>query len=598
MEASNYFILIASSLVVLSVVTSFAAARFGTPLLLIFLGVGLLAGEDGIGGIRYDDVQGAFLIGSAALAVILFESGLDTRVSTLKAAAAPALVLATLGVAITAGVVGLVARLLLGLGWTEALLLGAVVSSTDAAALFFLLRVGGITIRERIRSTLEIESGTNDPMAILLTILLVEAARGGASDASHIALFFLRELGLGAVIGVAGGFILARLVNVVKIDPGLSPVVSLASALLIFAGANVLEGSGFLAVYLAGVVAGNVRLSGSQGLKRFHSGLAWLGQIIMFVVFGLLATPSQFISVAPSAIVLAVVLILIARPLAVVVCLASFRFTLDETAFIGWVGLRGAVSLLLALVPLTAGLPEGRLILNLTFVIVIFSLALQGWTIRSWARTLRLIVPPRTGPVDRVELELPGGAARDLVAYTVHPGSAVAKGRRPPSWARPSLLIRGGTVVPPWRTRQPQASDRVYLFAERGKIPLLDKLYSGARPIDPDDSDFYGDLILEPNATAESVALMYELPCDPAKGKLTLAELFRREFADATEPGDRLRFGPVEFIVREVGERGAVTSVGMALEPDPVGPTGDRARAAALRLIAAFSAFLARRRRG
>lgn len=571
MDASSYFILVASTLLIVSILTSFAAARFGTPLLLIFLGVGLLAGEDGIGGIKYNDIQGAYLIGSAALAVILFESGLDTKLTTYRLAAAPALALSTVGVGITTGVVGLVAHFLLSLSWVESMLLGAVLSSTDAAALFFLLRVGGITIRERVRSMLEIESGTNDPMAILLTVILVEAARGGGGSLADVILLFLRELGLGAAIGVLGGLLLARLVNNTRLDPGLNPVVGLSSALFIFAGTNMLHGSGFLAVYIAGVVAGNIRIHGGQSLKRFHSGLAWLGQIVMFVTFGLLATPSQFIGVALPGLAIAAVLILIARPLAVALCLLPFRFGINETAFVGWIGLRGAVSLLLAIVPLMTGVGAGREIFNLVFVIVILSLLVQGWTIRPMARWLRLIVPPRTGPVDRVELELPGGLARDLVAYKVHPKSAVAQGQRPPGWARPSLVIREGQVVPLHRARPLMAADRVYVFADRTRIPLLDRLYGGARPIDQDDRDFFGDLVLAPDATVESVAMMYDLPADRAKPGTTLAELFRLEYGEAVEPGDRLRLGPVELIARDVAENGAVTAVGMALEPSEAG---------------------------
>jgi potassium/hydrogen antiporter len=593
MEASNYFILVGSSLLIVSILTSFAAVRFGTPLLLIFLGVGLLAGEDGIGGLVYNDAHGAFLIGSAALAVILFESGLDTRWSTYRLAAAPAMALSTAGVAITTAIIGAVAHWALGLSWVVAMLLGAVLSSTDAAALFFLLRVGGITIRERVRSTLEIESGTNDPMAILLTLILVEAAQGMGGTFVETAVLFVRELGLGAVTGIAGGLLLARLVNSARIDPGLNPVISLASALFIFAGTNMMHGSGFLAVYIAGVIAGNVHIRGAQGLKRFHSGLAWLGQIVMFVILGLLATPSQFVGVAWPGLLIAAVLILIARPLAVAFCLLPFRFTGNEAAFVGWVGLRGAVSLLLALVPMMAGLPEGRTIFNLAFVIVIVSLLVQGWTIRPMARWLRLIVPRRTGPVDRVELELPGGVARDLVAYKVHPQSAVARGQRPPGWARPSLVIREGQVVPIHRARPLQAADQVYIFADRARITLLDRLYGGALPIDQDDRDFFGDLVLAPDATVESVALMYDLPTDRAKPGLTLADLFRLEYGDAATAGDRLRFGPVELIARDVGEDGTVSAVGMALEPTETGLARLSLRAAPGQAARAIRCWLA-----
>jgi potassium/hydrogen antiporter len=291
----------------------------------------------------------------------------------------------------------------------------------------------------------------------------------------------------------------------------------------------------------------------------------------MFVIFGLLAAPSQFLEVLVPGIVLAVVLILIARPLAVVACLMPFRFTANEQAFVGWVGLRGAVSLMLAIVPLTAGLPDGRTIFNLAYVIVIASLLVQGWTIRRMAQWLRLIVPPRTGAVDRVELELPGDVDQDLVSYVVHPKSTVSRGQRPPGWARPSLVIREGQVVAAHRRRFLQAGDRVYVFAPHPRIPLLDRLYGGARPIDQDDREFFGDLVLAPDALTETVATMYDLTVADLKPGLTLAELFRQEFGGAIEPGDRMRFGPVELIARDVNEHGTVTAIGMALEPMDAG---------------------------
>ncbi|WP_051340225.1 potassium/proton antiporter [Azospirillum halopraeferens] len=567
MEAASYFILVGSTLLIASILTSYVAMRVGTPLLLIFLAVGLLAGEDGIGRIYFSDAPMAFLIGSIALAVILFESGFDTPIHSYRTAAWPALTLATVGVALTTGIVGVAAHWLLGLGWVEALLVGAVVSSTDAAAVFFLLRVGGITIRERVRSTLEIESGSNDPMAILLTVMLVElATTPEAGTPTGIALMFATQLGGGALGGIIGGALLVAFINMARLESGLNPVVSLTFALFVFAATNVLGGSGFLAVYVAGLVAGNLPLRGAQGLRRFHSGLTWLSQIVMFVMLGLLATPRTFGEVALAAVALAVVLMLVARPLAVWLCLLPFRFTTNETTFIGWVGLRGAVSILLALVPILGGLPNGQEIFNTAFLVVIVSLVVQGWTIRPMARWLRLIVPPRTAPVERVELELPGEAEHELVAYTVHPACAVARGQRLPRWARPSLVIREGRVVPLHKARPLQPGDRVYLFIAPDRLALLDKLFGGTRPLTQDDRDFYGDLVLLPDVTVGQLAELYGLPLSLTNAERTLRDLFDAEFSGAFEPGDRIRMGGVELIVRDV-EDGALTSVGLALEP-------------------------------
>lgn len=569
MEATSYIILIGSTLLIASILTSYLALRIGTPLLLIFLSVGILAGEDGIGGIQFNDLGSAFLIGSIALAVILFESGLDTKLSSYKAAAWPALTLATAGVALTTSVIGVAAHYLLDLEWIEALLVGAVVSSTDAAAVFLLLRVGGITIRDRVRSALEIESGSNDPMAILLTIMLVEAARHGWGTPLELLGEFLMQIAGGSALGVLGGFLLAGFINKTKMEPGLYPVVTLTFALFVFAGTNVLGGSGFLAVYVTGLVAGNVRLRGAPGLRRFHSGLTWLSQIVMFVMLGLLATPHEFGTIALPAIGLALLLIFVARPLAVWLCLLPFRFTANETTFIAWVGLRGAVSMLLALVPVLGDLPSGQVIFNIAFIVVIVSLLVQGWTIGPMARWLKLLIPPRRGPVERVELELPGEADQELVAYTVRDKSPAARGQRLPRFARPSLVIRDGRVVPLHKARPYQPGDMVYLFTPPEQLPLIDKLFASSRALDQDDREFYGDLVLSPDATVGQIAEMYGLPMSLANAHLTLRDLLRNEFGGACEPGDRIRMGGVELIVRDM-EDGKILSVGMALEPTPV----------------------------
>jgi potassium/hydrogen antiporter len=567
MEATSTIILIGSGLLVASILTSVAAMRFGAPLLLIFLAVGLIAGEDGLG-IRFNDPQTAYLVGSAALAVILFESGFDTKLQSYRAAAGPALTLATLGVLVTAGLAGAAAHYLLGLTWLEGLLLGAVISSTDAAAVFFLLRVGGITIRDRVRSSLEIESGANDPMAILLTVVLVEALRhGGGGDAWAMAELFIRQMGLGLVLGLIGGVLLVAAINMAGLDNALNPVVSLAFALFIFAGTNMIEGSGFLAVYVAGLAAGNSSLKGAAWLRRFHAGLTWLSQIVMFVMLGLFATPSSFGEILLPALALAAFLIVVARPAAVWLSLSPFRFKANETAFLAWVGLRGAVSLLLALVPILGDLPHGAAMFNVAFVVVVVSLIVQGWTIRPMAHGLGLIVPQRTGPVQRVELELPDEVSHELVAYTVHPQSPVGQGQHLPRWARPALVLRAGKVVALHRAQPLQPQDHVYMFVARHRLALHDKLFAAAKPLDQDDREFFGDMALSPNIAAGQLAVMYGLEVSEAKAGLTLAEMFQQEFSGAAEPGDRIRLGEVELILRERDDKGRILSVGLALEP-------------------------------
>ena len=293
----NLAILIGAALIDASAFTSVLARRLGAPLLLLFLCIGLLAGEDGLLGIDFDDDYAAYFIGSLALAIILFDSGFDTPLESFRIAAAPALVLATVGVLLTAGLVGGAAHLLFDLGWIEGLTLGSIVASTDAAAVFFLLRVGGIHLRDRVKATLEIESGTNDPMAIFLTITMVELATSvdGTTADWTLAGNFLRQIGLGLVLGAAGGVGIAWLLNRIReLEAGLYPIVALSLALAVFAATGMLGGSGFLAAYVAGLIAGNRRVRHASRLRRFQVGMTWLAQIGMFLALGLLATPSEF----------------------------------------------------------------------------------------------------------------------------------------------------------------------------------------------------------------------------------------------------------------------------------------------------------------
>ncbi|MGH8481498.1 MAG: potassium/proton antiporter, partial [Nevskiaceae bacterium] len=365
--------LVIAALVLLSILSSVVSFRLGAPLLLVFLLVGLLAGEDGPGQIHFDDAQVAYLIGSLALAVILFDSGFATGLREFREHAGPAISMATAGVVLTAAIVGVAAHALLPLSWSESLLLGAIVGSTDAAAVFFLLRTGGIRIRERARSILEIESGSNDPAAIFLTLVLLEAVRAGATPAdlgTALLADLLRQFGLGVVFGMAGGWLVEKLNNAVDMDSALYPLIALAAALCVFSGANLAGGSGFLAIYVTGLYAGNRPLKAKGSLRRFQAAMTWLAQILMFLTLGLFATPSQFGHALVPALALAVALTFVARPLATAICLAPFGLRLRETTFIAWVGLRGAVSILLALLPVIAQLDNARLLFNIVFLMV------------------------------------------------------------------------------------------------------------------------------------------------------------------------------------------------------------------------------------
>jgi len=567
MDGINLIILVCAGLAVASVFTSVLAFRFGAPLLLLFLAIGLAAGEDGIGGIAFTDVPTAFLIGSAALSVILFDSGFHTSLKSYRQAAAPAVTLATVGVLVTTGLVALPAHFLLKLDWPVALLMGTILSSTDAAALFFLLRVGGITIRDRVRSTLEVESGTNDPVAIFLALTLTGILTGHQSGGwLQILLHLILEGGAGVLMGLLGGVVIIAVVNRMKLDPGLTPVAVMGLAVTVFGLTNVIGGSGFLAAYLAGLVAGNAKLHGVGGLRRFQDGITWLAQIAMFVTLGLLATPSQFPAEFSLAGLLAAALTFLARPVAVFLCLTPFGFGKRERLFIAWVGLRGAVSILLGMVPMLGGVPHASVFFDVAFMVVVASLTVQGWTVRPLAKWLGLIVPEKAGPVDRMEVDLPGLADREMVAYVLHPDSPVAQGRPLPRWARPVLVRRAGKLKS--LPGDLQAGDRVFLLVAPNQVPLLDKLFGRMKENLEEDASLYGDFIIGPEITVKALREAYDLPLSGEAGQASVSELFRREFRQDLEEGDRVHLGPVDLIVREMRD-GRIVSVGLSLDPRP-----------------------------
>ncbi len=580
MHENFYLItLIATALVLAASFSSLVAFRFGAPLLLVFLGIGLVAGEDGFG-IEFDNARLAYFTGSLALAVILFDSGFGTPLSVLRRGAAPSLAMATAGVLVTAGLFALPVHYLLGFSWTVSLLAGVIVAPTDAAAVFFLLNAGGVTIRERVRSVLEIESGSNDPIAIFLTLTLVEfatatAVLGPAELLPSILGGFAAEMAIGAIAGLAGGWLIKSLVERLPLDQGLVPVFVLALAMLIFAATGAVHGSGFLAVYIAGIIAGNSGMRSTAFIRRFKNGLSWLAQIVMFLVLGLFATPSQFVAVALPGILLALFLMLVARPAAAVLCLVPFRFERREIAFAGWIGLRGAVSILLALTPIIGGMADGRTIFNIVFIIVLVSLTVQGWTIGPVARALGLVVPPRGGALEKVELELPGSAHHELLTYRVTPESPVARGATVPRWAHPSLVVRDGRTMNWQEAGHLAGGDLVYLFVPDTYPKLLDKLFTRRLAISADDEDFFGSFAIDPQQTVGALAQAYDLAFAPGDMEKTIGAYMMERLGGIAEYADRVPLGAVELIVRDTDDAGAISAAGLSIEPRP-----DRAQTA------------------
>jgi cell volume regulation protein A len=388
----NLLLLAAAVLVFVSILLTPLSARIGAPLLLLFLGLGMLLGENGPGGIEFDRFDLAYQLGSLALAIILFSGGLDTTREEVRRAAGPALLLATVGVLVTSAVVGGAAAWLFGTPLTHGLLLGAVVGSTDAAATFLLLQQGRIRLKGRVRETILVESGINDPMAIFLTTSLVVLVDAGTALTAEVLLdllpSLLTRLGLGTLVGLGGGWALAWLINRIDLHSGLEPPFALAGAVGLFAATQLADGSGFLAIYLCGVMLRAFLRRPAERIIHFHEGLAWLAQIAMLIMLGLLVTPAQLGPILLPAFAMAAVLIFVARPLAVLLCLLPFRFPLREQLYIGWVGLRGAVPIFLAIIPVISPGPITLSFFNIVFVIVITSLVLQGWTLSAAARWL------------------------------------------------------------------------------------------------------------------------------------------------------------------------------------------------------------------
>ncbi len=391
MAATHEIILVAGVLCLLATLAGLVSARIGTPLLLVFIAIGVLAGEDGPGNIDFENFRTAYLVGSIALVAILFQGGLETERAMIQRALWPAVALATLGVAISAGVVGAAVVYLFGVTWPEGLLLGAATAPTDAAAVSGLLRASHVGVPKRVSAVLEVESGLNDPMSVFLTLGLVELVTSPHGvTAGRAALLFGREMAGGAVIGLAGGAILVGLFRWLKVERSVFPVLAVGGALTTFGTAQVLGCSGFLATYLAGVVVSNRKHPAGQPVTRFFGTLGWLAQIALFLMLGLLVTPHELPPVIVPALAVSAILILVARPAGVMASLLPFRWTVREAAFVSWAGLRGAVPIFLTFIPLLAGVKAGRVLFNVVFVAVIVSVAVQGWTAPPAARLLRL----------------------------------------------------------------------------------------------------------------------------------------------------------------------------------------------------------------
>ena len=569
MHDANHLILVGAALVAASVIVSAFASRAGTPLLLVFLLLGMLAGEDGPGGIQFNDVKLTYLLGCVALGIILFDGGMRTHAQSVRVGIGPGLVLATIGVFATAAVIAFFAVALFNFTWLQGFLLGAIVGSTDAAAIFSVLSSRGLAIKRRVSATLEIESGCNDPMAVFLTIVLVQAIAAGKTELDiSVAARLVSELAIGGAAGWAGGYVMVGIINRLELAQALYPLLASALALAIFGATGSIGGSGFLAIYVAGLVMGNRQVHSAQNILRVHDGLAWLAQIGMFLMLGLLATPHELVKVGPTALLVALVLTVVARPLAVIICLAPFRFPWREQAFIAWMGLRGAVPIILGVFPLVAGIENAWLYFNIAFFVVLVSLFVQGWTVAPAARLMQLEVPPASLPAGRYDLGTAGRWDLELLRYDLADDSpAIATplaNLALPEQTSIAGVLRNDRVEPAERITALQSGDRVFVLGDAEHVDALNRAFIAPHhPERLEEHQFFGDLVLDADASLGDVAAFYGVELPPDAGDASLGDYLQRVFRKRPVVGDRLKVGRVEFVIRETAEDGRVSRVGL-----------------------------------
>ncbi|MDO4435978.1 MAG: potassium/proton antiporter [Cardiobacteriaceae bacterium] len=580
-NAIQILYLVCSVLVFLSVLGSMLSARFGLPLLVIFLGVGMLAGEEGMLKIPFSNFFLANLLGQASLAVILLDGGLRTSIQSFRLVFKPAAVLATWGVLATVVILGTFVTWILHfipalshIDWRFGFLMAAIIGSTDAGAVFSVLRTSGVRLNERVQATLEIESGANDPMAILLvSALILLNTNPEEQNLSSFILMLLQQMGLGIVMGWVFGRILAGVLPKIRLAEGMYSLLIVSGGTIIFATTNLLGGSGFLAIYLAGLVIGNRKTRATEHVLQVMDGMAWMAQVVLFVVLGLLVLPSHVLHLAPYALAIWLFMTFVARPLAVFSGLLPFGYRAKEMGFISWVGLRGAVPVTLAIMPVMAGVEYANLLFNLTFGVVILSLLIQGMTVPFMAKRFKVRVPTTYEPRDQREIWVGNRTSIHIFEYVVRKGAFVV-GRHPEEIAkrvgegvRVFAFVRDGMLHPLEKTSNLRGGDSVWYSVDDEKhTESIARAFNDTIIERREKSEFFGEWVVSPQVHLGDLALLDDGSLDALTLSMTVNEYVRASLSVEPVVGDHIKLGMHWLlVVRETDDEGNIMALGLKM---------------------------------
>ncbi|GLR28247.1 potassium/proton antiporter, CPA1 family (TC 2.A.36) [Psychrobacter pacificensis] len=587
MDTLNILYLVGAVLIFASIMASTLSARLGVPLLLLFLIVGMLAGEQGILGIEFSQYGLANFVGQAALACILLDGGLRTSFKSFRVGLKPAITLATWGVLVTVLVLGAFVTWLLDVDWRFGLLMAAIVGSTDAAAVFSLLRNGGVKLNDRVQATLELESGANDPLAILLVtgLIALNVDPAGQTAFGFLVLLF-QQLSFGLGMGLLFGYLLSRLLPKIHLAEGMYAILILSAGLAVFAATNLIGGSGFLAVYLTGVLIGNHKVRSTEHVMRVMDSFAWLSQAVLFVVLGLLVTPSNVLNVWHYSVAIAAFMIFVARPIAVYTSVKPFKFKDQEIGFISWVGLRGAVPITLAILPVMAGIDNAFMLFDIAFGVVVLSLILQGTTIPTMANLFKVRIPTNKDPKEEHEVWVSDKASITLYEFEAQSG-AFAIGRHPmgiskgisPDEISVFALVRGQQIVVVDENTKIKFGDSVWYAMRGNHASKIAKIFNDTTLDRKAIDDFYGDWLLSPSVKLGDLPFFSEAmtakplvktlkttEADSTKDmwEQTVAEYVTSHLGTAPVSGDTVVVNDEwSLVIKEVGEKGKLRSIGL-----------------------------------